>query len=424
MKEDNKLKQRMKALHARMEDGSALAISSGSEKTSSRDAHYPFRQSSDFFYLTANDAARNCLLLLHHNNEKSALIAPEIDKARIIWDGRGANPKDLAKSLGVQYIAASDPVKEALKLLKGTASIYFQNEEGSLGFRLARELLAIPSHSRGKMPQKFIHSDALLEPLRLHKSREEIEAIKQAVRIAALGFEEVLPSLPSLPSEKQFAALLDCYIRLQHSEPSFATIVACAENAATLHHTPTERRFRKQELVLVDWGSTYHGLASDISRVVPVSGSFTSQQGELYDLVLESQAAAIAKVRPGVLVSDIHKAAASVLISGLKSLKILSGATPSILKSGKYKPYFPHGIGHSLGLDVHDIGDMRNSAGTRLEAGMVITIEPGLYFSTRQKGIPACGFRIEDDVLVTKNGREILSAEIPKKRAEILSWCQ
>jgi Xaa-Pro aminopeptidase len=194
--------------------------------------------------------------------------------------------------------------------------------------------------------------------------------------------------------------------------PSFQTIVAAGKSAAVLHYHDYTRILKSKELILIDCGAEYNNYAADISRTYPVGDQLSPQLAALLEIVSDAQHAAISEIKAGVSFGKAYAAAAKELTKGLITLKVLKGSLKSLLKKSAFKPYFPHGIGHSLGLDVHDIGRMRNNNESLLKKGMVLTIEPGLYFSKPHGLIPACGIRIEDDVLVTDKGCQILSAGV------------
>ncbi len=222
--------------------------------------------------------------------------------------------------------------------------------------------------------------------------------------------------------EYQIAANIEYWFKLQDCGVAFPSIAAAGRSAATLHYQDHSQALRSSEMLLIDCGATYKGYAADITRVLPVSGRFDKQQARIYDAVLAAQLAAIAKIKHGVRILDVYNAAAKELCYVLRDLKIIKGKNISKpLKDKAFAPWFPHGIGHSLGLDTHDIGKLRGNNDARLKAGMVFTVEPGLYFPKKIAGVAACGVRIEDDILVTKTGCRVLSAGFPKERQEIES---
>jgi Xaa-Pro aminopeptidase len=204
----------------------------------------------------------------------------------------------------------------------------------------------------------------------------------------------------------------------------FNSIVAAGANAATLHYEALAAKIRKEDMVLIDSGAQLNRYCADITRVLPASGMFSQIHRIIYEIVLQAQLAALKKVKAGVKILTIYDAAAEVITEGLKELGVLKGPLKALLKKKAFKPYFPHGIGHSLGLDVHDLSQLRGNNEAVLEAGMVFTIEPGLYFSKSISNVPACGVRIEDNVLVTKSGCEILSPGFPKDAEQIEALMQ
>ncbi len=397
---------------------SALLITSAPEINDSRDNALPYRPNSDLYYLSGCQSP-SISLLISSGNKEITLFAGSSDKNKELWTGKVEKPSVIASRIGAQLITTADPFKEIMGKLKGIEHLYFQNDSGTLGWEIARKLISVPSHGRGFLPMHFSHSDTILEPMRLHKDSIEIEAIKQAAAItnSALlaGTRWIRPGI----TEMAMASTLDNCFRWQSAIPAFSTIVASGSSAATLHHTPSQKLLKTGEMVLIDLGAKYEMYSADITRTIPVGLHFSEVQRDIYSIVLEAQLAAIKKVRHGVLVRDVYQAAAKVICQGLKHLGVLKGSLSSLMTKHAYREYFPHSISHSLGLDIHDIGQLRSSTSCTLESGMVITIEPGIYFPKKTAGIPCCGVRIEDDVLVTKKGCEILTDGFPKSIGEI-----
>lgn len=396
----------------------ALVISSASPKPKSRNHNFAFRQSSDFFYLTGTSAQEVTLLLLGATNS-AILIAPPVDKARVIWEGRPPRYREIAEEIGAELVVTKQPIEEMTRQLRGVECLVYQNEESTRAWQLAQSLMRMPSHARNNLPRRFVHSDVFLEPLRLHKDAREIALIKTAARITNESLFDLVPSVGAGSTEAFLAASLDYFFRVRDCVPAFDTNVSVGSSAATLHHEPTNKIVRYPSLVLIDCGASYRGYASDITRVLPAGGKFTPVERDIYEAVLSAQLAAIRKIRHGVLVLDVYTAAARELTKGLVEVGVLRGKLDRLLAREAYKPYFPHSIGHSLGLDVHDIGSIRGNNSARLEEGMVITIEPGLYFPRPIKRVPAMGVRIEDDVLVTRTGAKVLSDGFPKHVTEL-----
>lgn len=412
------IKKRLRKIQRALKDqagSSALIISSGVLKVYSRDQHYsPFRQNSDFYYLTGSEV-RNTVILISTREERPLLFSAKPSAHQVLWEGKPPSVSALARSLGARYISTDDAVQSVLKKLQGIETLYHNTSHGSISNTIAAKLFALPSHRRSNYPGTFVHSDALIEPLRLYKSRQEVAAIREAAKITAIALENSLDLVRPGRREYEVAAAVEYQMKLHRSYPAFNTIAASGRSAATLHYEDLSRTLRKGELFLLDYGATHNLYAADITRMLPVGGKFEGALRDLYSVVLESQEAAIRKVRHNVRISTVYNAAAKKLTAGLKDLKILKGSLAALIERKAFRDYFPHSIGHSLGLDVHDIGKLRGNNSGVLKKGMVFTIEPGLYFPRKTGPLPPCGVRIEDDVLVTETGCKILTPEIPKE---------
>lgn len=397
---------------------SVLLLSSHPPVIRSHDTHYPYKQQSDFYYLTGSEI-QNSALLISSKLKHPILFAPPIDAHKTLWEGKQPNPKNLAQQLGAELKVSKDIRAEVLAALRGHDQLLFQNIPGSLSFKITSELIAMPSHARGNFPSQFSHSDVLLERQRLFKDAEEVETIKAANEVTSEALLFVAAKIQPGQYEYEVARTLEYIFGMNKCGPAFNSIIAAGKNAATLHYEALHSKIGKEDMVLIDSGAQLDHYCADITRMLPASGRFSPIHKCVYETVLAAQYAALKKVRHGVKIAEVYNAATEVLVEGLCELKVLRGTRKSILKNKTFKPYFPHGIGHSLGLDVHDLSQLRGNNEAVLEAGMVFTIEPGLYFAKAQGQVPACGVRIEDNVLVTTKGCEILSPGFPKETDEI-----
>ncbi len=361
------------------------------------------------------------MLIPTAKDSRVKLFAPKVTAEQILWEGKPPSLGKLTDALDAELIVSSSPAESARKYLSGHERLYYDNTPLSEGWRLTQSILQLRPFERGNYPSQFLHSDNLLSELRLYKEKEEIEAIRRSAKITYEALVKVTPLIRSGSSEADIASTLEYWFSLQGAGAAFSTIVASGPSAATLHYEPHNKKLKEGELLLIDFGAEHNFYCADVSRVFPVSGTFNPLQSQLYSIVLRAQKAAISKVRHGVKIKRVYDAAAKVLTQGLLDLKIVRGSPASLQKKGAYKKYFPHSIGHSLGMDVHDLGRVRGNEEAILKAGMVITIEPGLYFNKGAKRIPPCGLRIEDDILVTRSKPEILSKTIPKEIAEVES---
>jgi Xaa-Pro aminopeptidase len=398
---------------------SALLLSSSPQKTYSRDQHYPYRQDSDFYYLTGTHA-ENISVLITNTETAPLLVVPSIDPQKVLWDGKPPSYRSIAKRIGAKLETVKSHHCFVLqKQLAGIEQLYFQNIEGTAAWSVAKELMALPSHQRVNFPSCFTHSDALLEPLRLFKDASEVALIREAGRITADALKETLPLIRKGVKESEIAAHILYQFQLRGCEEAFHTISAAGASAATLHYHAHTRKLRDKELYLLDFGAAHQMYCADITRTLPVGGRFTPEMQELYEIVLAAKDAATAKIKSGVQIKTVYDASAKVLTQGLKDLGVLKGSVSALMNKAAYRPYFPHGIGHSLGIDVHDIGKLRGNTSPVLRQGMVFTIEPGLYFPKPVAHLPACGVRIEDDILVTKSGHRNLTPDFPVRPGEI-----
>jgi Xaa-Pro aminopeptidase len=397
----------------------AALISSNPVVQKSHDQNFPYRPNSNLLYLTGAEA-NGLLLLVRGDTHKVVLLAPPRDKLRELWEGAVENPKRVAARIGADLVVTGDPVKEVLARLHGAHQLYYQNIAGSLGAKIAGTLLDLRADTQSVYPKSVSQLDLLMQQLRLYKDPEEVRQISRSVTITAAALTELAPLIQPGRKEWQIARTLEYYFAANEARPGFETIVATGPSAATLHYTKLSRTLKEGELLLIDCGAEQAYYSADITRTFPVGGEITLPVlRDLYDAVQAAQEAAISAVGPGVLIREVYEAAAAELTRGLRSAGVLRGPLPALLKKKAYKPYFPHGIGHSLGLDVHDIGPLRGNSDARLEKGMVFTIEPGLYFSKRVGKVPACGIRIEDDVLVTARGAKILGPGFPTELSNL-----
>jgi Xaa-Pro aminopeptidase len=413
------LKTRVKTVKARLKEGASAAVvlSSSSQVTRSRDISHPFRQESDFYYLTGISEP-GYTLLLSSNLSEPILLTPPVDQVRVVWDGAGVPATAYAKRLGAKLIETNNPKAELLKSLKGIDLLYYQNSKGSLGREIANDLFNLSSHLRGALPSRFAHIDTLLTPLRLIKDRVEIDLIRRAAQVTNAALFGALSLIEPGASEQEVSGVIEFYFRSSGAVPAFSSIVASGASAATLHYHKLAGTLKKGDLLLLDVGAEMELYSGDISRVLPVSGRFTTPQKDLYQVVLNAQKSAIRKMRPGTAMIDVQRHAIGILTEGLVDMGVLRGKVSKLIASQAYKKYFPHSIGHPLGLDVHDVGTA-SSTPLLLKPGMVLTVEPGLYFAKKTGKIPACGIRIEDDILITKGAPEVLSEGFPKECAEI-----
>ena len=349
------------------------------------------------------------------------LISKRPTHHQLVWEGKHTNLSELGEQLGAEIREVESIESEIIAALRGHDEVFFTNEEGSIAQKIVASLLDRPSYDMHRLPRRYSLAEILLEPLRRKKDRSEIAAMRRAISITTQSMQAVGPLLVPGTTEQEVAYALEAEFLRRGAVTAFRSIVASGPNAGTLHHERLTRVFKRNDIVLIDCGAEVDGYAADLTRSFPIGDRFREPWAKIYDIVCAMQDASYAMIRPGQSIAKVHQAAVEVLVDGLRSLKLLRGSTKSIIAEKKHVPFMPHGISHSLGLDVHDVGSLRNGTG-RLEAGMVLTVEPGLYVRRTTQGIPASGIRIEDDVVVTENGCDILSRALPRNLDEVIEW--
>jgi Xaa-Pro aminopeptidase len=408
-----------KVLSELRKSSSSLVLSAPNSVTRTHDLDYPYRPNSDFYYLTGS-TQKNVTLVIDGTRNQAFLVGKKPSEHEKIWDGIGESLKNQAKRINATLIETDNSNKSVLDLTIGAKKIYtsnaYSNTAASYLHKFISEKTAV---NRGKFTSCTESTDSILHPMRLIKDKHEVMAISESINITIKAMLESLPTIASNSNENIVARTVEYWFGVLGATPGFGTIAASGKNAAILHYTQCTSKLKNNELLLLDCGAEHQMYCGDITRVFPVNGKFIGPQKDIYQIVLSAQKKAISKVKAGIKIKAVYDAALKVLIDGLKDLKVVSGSVESILKQNKFKKYFPHGIGHSLGIDVHDVGGHRANNDAILHEGMVFTVEPGLYFNTPIRNIPAMGIRIEDDVLVTRNGCKVLSDLMPKEIKDI-----
>ncbi len=416
---------RRERLGARIGDRAAAIIPAAQEQPRNRDVHHPFRQDSDFRYLTAIPEP-----------EAVAVIAPgraagafcvfvrdrETEAER--WTGARLGPEGAQGLYGADEAWPLSEIDQRLPdLLVGRERIVAPlGRDERWDRRLLSWLQAARGRARGRTPAPSTVEllDHNLHDLRLIKDAPEIEAMQRAAGVSVAAHRRAMQiAAPGVP-EYTLAAELSHVFHRHGGEPAYPSIVAGGSNACVLHYVTQQERLRDGDLVLIDAGAEIEGYAADITRTFPVSGSFSSEQRAVYDIVLEAQEAAIEQARPGHDFDAFHRTAARILTEGMRELGWLKGGTEELMEQGAHKRFFPHRTGHWLGLDVHDAGVSAIAGHWRsLEPGMALTVEPGLYCPPGTEGVAerwqGIGVRIEDDVLIEGEGPRVLTAEVPKE---------
>ncbi|MGA7980446.1 MAG: aminopeptidase P N-terminal domain-containing protein [Chromatiaceae bacterium] len=419
-----------------MQAPAVAILSAASEVVRNRDVHYPFRQDSDFHYLTGFPEPDALAVLAPGRKEGEYLLfCRPHDEQKELWEGRRAGIEGAREHYGADQAHAIEEADELLpKLLENCERLYYPlGWNADLDGRVMHWVNLVRGKARSgvRAPVELVALDRLVHEQRLVKSKHELRIMRKAAHISAGAHREVMRLCRpgTWEYELEAAFVHACAVHGGRFQ-AYPPIVGSGANACVLHYVDNRHQLRDGDLVLIDAGCEYAGYASDITRTFPVNGRFSAPQQELYELVLAAQAAAIKKARPGNRWDDPHMAAVRVLTRGLVELGLLEGtkkAVPKLIKEEKYKPFYMHRTGHWLGMDVHDVGDYKVEGEWRqLEPGMVITVEPGLYVPGDKDEVPEryrnIGIRIEDDVVITADGNEVLSANAPKTVADIESW--
>jgi len=421
--------RRRQALLAQMAPASAALIFSAPEATRSADSEYPYRQNSDFWYFTGFNEPEAVLVLIKsddtHNH--SVLFNRLRDKTAEIWFGRRLGQEAAPEKLGVDRALAFSEINEQLyQLLNGLDVVYHaQGEYSYADAILFTALNTLRKGSRQNLTAPLSITDwrPLVHEMRLFKSPEEVDVLRRAGEISALAHTRAMQTCrPGMFEYHLEGEILHEFNRHGARFASYNTIVGGGENGCILHYTENESELRDGELVLIDAGCEYQGYAGDITRTFPINGKFTPAQREIYDIVLASLDAALTLFRPGTSIQEVTGEVVRIMITGLVKLDILKGDVDQLITDNAHRAFFMHGLSHWLGLDVHDVGVYGPDRSRPLEPGMVLTVEPGLYIAPDADVPPqyrGIGIRIEDDILITENGNENLTASVVKKADEI-----
>ncbi len=410
-------------------EGAVTIIRAASEKIRNNDAHYPYRQDSDFLYLSGFQEPEAMMVLLSGENEgQSILFCRERDRYYELWNGPMAGTRGALEDYGFDQAWPVSEMKRRLpKLLHDRDRIYYDLGKDSEFDQL---LIGWMNEFRSKTRKKFHTPDEItaldnnLHELRLFKSRTEITAMKKAARVAASAHRRAMRICkPGLTEADIHAELLHTFTSNQ-CESAYVPIVGGGANACILHYIRNRDPLNDGDLLLIDAGAEYDGYASDITRTFPVNGKYTGAQKELYEVVLAAQLAAIEAVRPGTPWEHVHEVAVRVATEGMIELGILKSSLDEALEDEHFKEFYVHNTGHWLGLDVHDVGEYEIDGHSRvLEAGMVLTVEPGIYIPPSATSVAedwrGVGIRIEDDVAVTRDGPDVLTSDVCKTINEV-----
>jgi Xaa-Pro aminopeptidase len=415
-----------------MQHGIAV-IPTAPEQTRNRDAHYPYRYDSYFYYLTGFPEPEAVLVQIGGSKPKSILFCRERDPEREIWDGFRYGPQQACAQFGFDECHVIGELDTLLpKLLGDQPALYCHlGGDEKWNSRVLGWLDAVRAQARNGVatPGAILDVHAPLDEMRLIKDAHEVAIMRRAAQITAgAHIRAMRAARPGRGEYEIEAELLHEFRRHGAQAPAYTPIVAGGANACVLHYVSNAAMLEEGDLLLIDAGCELDGYASDVTRTFPVSGRFSPVQRDVYEMVLESQRAAIAAVSSGVPWNAPHDAAVRVLAEGLIAFGLCRGTVDKVIETGEYKQFYMHRTGHWLGLDVHDAGDYKRADQWRaLEPGMVLTVEPGCYIRPGD-GVPpqfaGIGIRIEDDVLVTAGGNDVLTQAAPKTVADIEALMQ
>jgi Xaa-Pro aminopeptidase len=422
--------QRRKHLMSLMDANTVAILPAAPMRLRNRDVEYAYRQDSDFYYLTGfAEPQAVAVLIPGRKHGEYVLFCRERDPDAETWNGLRAGQEGAVQNYGADD---SFPIEDIDDILPGMLEnkqrvFYTMGTHPDFDQRLIGWVNRLRKQARAGIhtPGEFVSLDHLLHDMRLIKSSHEISLMKQAAVISAEAHRRAMQACRPGMKEYQMEAEI-MYTFLQHGARSsaYSSIVGGGPNGCILHYTENTDTLKDGDLLLIDAGAEFGYYAADITRTFPVNGKFNPQQRSLYDITLEAQAAAIEQIRPGKHWNEPHEAAVEVITDGLVKLGLLKGPTRKAIKDETYRKFYMHRTGHWLGMDVHDVGDYKVGGEWRVfEPGMTLTVEPGIYIPAGMKAVAKkwwnIGIRIEDDVLVTKKGCEVLTKDVPKQADDI-----
>jgi len=420
--------KRRKQLMGMMTDNSVAILPAAQSLIRNRDVEHGFRQDSDFMYLSGFNEPESVIVLTPNRKQgEYILFCRDRDPTKETWNGRRYGLEGAVEHFGADDAYPIDDLEDILPgLMEGRESVYY-----SIGLNpeFDKHVLKCVNDLRGqsrrgaRAPYEFVSLEYLLHDMRLYKSREELSLMRKAAKISVQAHIKAMQLCKPDVFEYELEAEFLCGFKRNGADWAYTSIVGGGANGCILHYTENNSPLKDKELVLIDAGAEYQGYAADITRTFPVNGKYTVPQKEIYEVVLKAQEAAFAKVKPGNHWNDPHNAAVKALTKGMVEIGLLKGKPAQLIKDGKYMKYYMHRTGHWLGMDVHDVGDYKIDDKWRLlEPGMVLTVEPGLYIPAGIRGAKRwwdIGVRIEDDLVVTKDGYELLTKGLPRTVSEV-----
>ncbi|MCW2269138.1 MULTISPECIES: Xaa-Pro aminopeptidase [Pseudomonas] len=422
--------RRRKALMAQMEPNSIAILPAAAVAIRNRDVEHVYRQDSDFQYLSGFPEPEAVIALIPgREHGEYVLFCRERNPERELWDGLRAGQEGAIRDFGADDAFPITDIDDILPgLIEGRDRVYSaMGSNPEFDRHLMEWINVIRSKARlgAQPPNEFVALDHLLHDMRLYKSATEVKVMREAAEISSRAHVRAMQACRAGLREYSLEAELDYEFRKGGAKmPAYGSIVAAGRNSCILHYQENDALLKDGDLVLIDAGCEIDCYASDITRTFPVSGRFSPEQKAIYELVLKAQEAAFAVIAPGKHWNHAHEATVQVITEGLVELGLLKGKVEELIESEAYRAFYMHRAGHWLGMDVHDVGEYKVGGQWRvLEPGMALTVEPGIYIGADNQSVAkkwrGIGVRIEDDVVVTKQGCEILTSGVPKAVAEI-----
>ena len=418
-------KLRRQKLFKHMDENSLIILSGATEKVRNNDVHYEFRQDSNFWYLTGLEEPDAIMIMLKKDSTKYILFLQQKKIEEEVWNGYKIGTEKAKKYFLADESFENNQLDKLSELILSCEKIYYNlgssKKIDEMIFEGIENLRK--TKSRTGIPNPLIMDPTILiDSMRLIKSKNEISMIKTAIDITSNGFNEAIKCTAYGKYEFEIQEMLEKEFRLSGAKRNgYPSIVASGKNSCILHYISNNEKLKKDSLLLIDAGSEWDYYSADVTRTWPVNGKFSSAEKDIYQIVLEANINAIEECKIGNSINDPQKKALNTMIEGLRHLNILSESVEEIIEKKLYIPFYMHSTSHWLGLDVHDAGKYkdRDDNFTQFEEGMVLTIEPGLYFGDMAQNITEkyknIGIRIEDDILVTESGPKNMTKKIPKE---------
>ena len=425
----NSFEKRRNRLLEIAKDG-VIIIPANHAITRNNDVEYEFRQNSSFWYLSGFEEPDAVMVLDTNSNKPYTMFVNPADPQMAIWVGERVGIDKIVTDFRANFGISINNLKEELsKITSNHQCIYYALGSDNVLDPIIQDIVtqrSIAFNKTGINPICLKDPNPLINQMRMIKSKEEIDMISQGITITTEGFKRAMEETRIGKKEFEIQAILEYEFRKNGSQRNgYPSIVATGENACTLHYTKNNSTLKDNDLLLIDAGAEFDYYTADITRTWPANGHFSSFQKEIYQIVLEAQKNSINIIKPGIPLTLVHETALKILVEGLIDLKLLDGSRDYIIENRQYLDYFMHGTSHWLGIDVHDVGNYKQQGeNTILTPGMVFTVEPGIYIGQQISSGAAekyknIGIRIEDDLLVTESGHEIISKKIPKEITEI-----